>query len=111
MIALSLQSLKCVLGGTISGKELLCPGPGHSQKDRSLSITLSYQSPDGFICYSHAGDDWRLCREYVLQRLGITRQQSTATAPPTQRPARRVVPDDGEQRRCAAARRLWDEAQ
>jgi putative DNA primase/helicase len=27
-------------------------------------------APDGFIVFSHAGDDWRDCRAHVLQRLG-----------------------------------------
>jgi hypothetical protein len=29
------------LGGEVHGREVLAPGPGHSAKDRSLSVTLS----------------------------------------------------------------------
>lgn len=44
------------------------PGPNHSRSDRSLSITIR----QGRICvYSHAGDDWKECRDHVLRRLGI----------------------------------------
>jgi putative DNA primase/helicase len=66
-----LRSWAHVLGGEVSGNGLICPGPGHSTRDRSLSVTLSSTSPDGFIVYSHAGDDWRACRDYVRARLGL----------------------------------------
>jgi putative DNA primase/helicase len=58
------------LGGDIAGASILCPGPGHSARDRSLSVTLAPAAQDGFIVFSHAGDDWRDCRAHVLQRLG-----------------------------------------
>lgn len=106
----SLQSLKHVLGGKISGKELLCPGPGHSSKDRSLSITLSHQSPDGFVCYSYAGDDWRRCRDYVLERLGAQRELLPNAGQRLGHPVRHAPSDNDQERRCAAARRLWDGA-
>ena len=58
-------------GGDISGRStVIAPGPGHSRKDRSLSVKLSASSPDGFICFSHAGDDWRQCRDYVRGKRG-----------------------------------------
>jgi hypothetical protein len=54
------------LGGERSGRDtILCPGPGHSPRDRSLSVRLDPRAPDGFLIYSHAGDDWRECRDYV----------------------------------------------
>lgn len=68
---MDLQRLRRVLGGEISGRQLLCPGPGHSQGDRSLAVAISTVASDGFICFSHAGDDWRDCRDYVRQRLGM----------------------------------------
>ncbi len=58
------------LGGEIIGGQVLAPGPGHSPRDRSLAIRPSAQSPFGFIAHSHAGDDWRACRDYVLAKLG-----------------------------------------
>lgn len=68
---MDLQTLRHALGGEIVGRQLICPGPGHSHKDRSLSITLSRSSPIGFLCHSFAGDDWRDCQEYVCGRLGL----------------------------------------
>ena len=67
----ALQSLARALGGNISGSSVLCPGPGHSAKDRSLSVTPSLASPTGFIVHSHAGDDWRNCRDHVASLLGM----------------------------------------
>jgi hypothetical protein len=32
---------------------------------------LCSTAPDGFICHSHAGDDWRECRDYVREKLGL----------------------------------------
>jgi putative DNA primase/helicase len=63
-----------LLGGEASGRQVLCPGPNHGPKDRSLSIRLSARATDGFILHSHAGDDWQACREYVRDRLGIERK-------------------------------------
>jgi len=70
-----LQKLKDSLGGDISGRQLLCPGPGHSPRDRSLAVRLSADAPDGLLVFSHAGDDWRTCRDYVRQRLGLPQCQ------------------------------------
>lgn len=72
---MDLQKLKDSLGGDISGRQLLCPGPGHSPRDRSLAVRLSADAPDGLLVFSHAGDDWRTCRDYVRQRLGLPQCQ------------------------------------
>lgn len=58
------------LGGNISGRNrILCPGPGHGKKDRSLSVTFS---DDGsFAVHSFAGDDWRECKDHVRALLGL----------------------------------------
>lgn len=85
----ALRSMAAALGGDVVGRSILCPGPGHSPRDRSLSVSLAATDPDGFIVHSHAGDDWRPCRDHVLQRLGRTariepakRQRNvTVTAP------------------------------
>src|SRR5215208_3706519 len=66
------RELARVLGGNIAGRDkVLAPGPGHSPKDRSLQVTLSASSPDGLLVHSFCGDDWKLCRDYVRQRLGL----------------------------------------
>jgi hypothetical protein len=60
------------LGGEVIGRDrILCPGPGHSPKDRSLQVTISPTSPDGLVVHSFAGDDWRLCRDHVRQKLEL----------------------------------------
>jgi putative DNA primase/helicase len=66
----ALRSMASALGGDVAGASVLCPGPGHSDHDRSMSVTLSAADRDGFVVYSHAGDDWRTCRDHVLVRLG-----------------------------------------
>ena len=37
------------LGGEVAGRQVLAPGPGHSRKDRSLSVRLDERAPDGFL--------------------------------------------------------------
>ena len=60
------------LGGEINGLDtVLCPGPGHSPKDRSLAVRLNPNAPDGFLTFSHSGDDWRACRDHVRRLLGL----------------------------------------
>jgi putative DNA primase/helicase len=66
-----LRSIARTLGGEVAGNQVLCPGPGHRPKDRCLSIRLSAASPGGFIVHSFASDDWRDCRDYVKQHLGL----------------------------------------
>jgi hypothetical protein len=34
-------------------------------------VRFSATAPDGFICRSHAGDDWQDCRDHVRSRLGF----------------------------------------
>jgi hypothetical protein len=67
---LNLHALARALGGEIVGGQILCPGPGHSARDRSLAVRPSVESPFGFIAYSHAGDDWVTCRNFVFEKLG-----------------------------------------
>jgi putative DNA primase/helicase len=88
----ALRSMAAALGGDVvkgrAGAFVLCPGPGHSAKDRSLSVTPSTTDPDGFVCFSHANNDWRDCRKHVLQRLGrsasepVKRQRNVSVTAP-----------------------------
>jgi hypothetical protein len=60
------------LGGIKSGPDsILCPGPGHGKRDASLSVTFGPKYPEGFLAYSFSGDDWRECRDYVRDKLGL----------------------------------------
>ena len=67
----SAQQLAAALGGVVSGTEVLAPGPGHSPKDRSLSIRLDPAAPDGFVVHSFSGDDPLACKDHVRDKLGI----------------------------------------
>jgi hypothetical protein len=60
-----------LLGGDVRGGEVLCPGPGHSAEDRSLSVKPDQDAPDGFVVHSFAGDDPIACRDHVRERLGL----------------------------------------
>ncbi|MCV0387404.1 MAG: toprim domain-containing protein [Nitrobacter sp.] len=97
-MTVALQQLAASLGGDVVGSRILCPGPGHSPRDRSLSITPSNTAPDGFIVHSFANDDWRPCRDHVMARLGRPLEESAA-------PARAPVRDHG-----SAAVALWNAA-
>jgi putative DNA primase/helicase len=77
----ALQQLARALGGVVSGDSVLCPGPLHSPKDRSLCITPSATAPDGFIAHSFAGDDWRVCRDHVLQQIGHAKRERRRSPP------------------------------
>jgi hypothetical protein len=54
---------------------VLAAGPAHSGEDRSLSVKLDNTAPDGFVVYSHAGDDnpeFELLLGRVKAMLGAT---------------------------------------
>jgi putative DNA primase/helicase len=77
-----LKQLAHALRGDISGQQVLCPGPGHSARDRSLAVRLAPDSRLGFVIHSHAGDRWRDCLEYVLERLGSARWELNSEKKP-----------------------------
>jgi hypothetical protein len=80
------RTLARALGGDVVGRNaVLAPGPGHSRRDRSLSVRLTNSD---LVVFSHAGDDWQLCKDYVRERLGWPSWQ----------------PGDGQNRRVALAR-------
>jgi putative DNA primase/helicase len=67
---ITLQQLRAALGGEISGNQVLCPGPGHPTRDRSLAVRPT--SDGGFIVHTFsAADDWKTCRDYVRWKLGL----------------------------------------
>lgn len=67
---LSIQQLHRALGGEMSSGQVLCPGPGHSERDRSLAVKPA-DGDDGFVVFSHAGDDPLQCKDHVRQKLGL----------------------------------------
>ncbi|MCJ2099366.1 toprim domain-containing protein [Methylobacterium sp. E-046] len=104
-----------MLGGEVSGRSILCPGPDHSSRDRSLSVLFSTAAPDGFIVRSHAGDNDLDAKDYVRQRLGLDRTfasrgyaQKSAHPVPAQVGSKLRAVDPSRQ---AGALALWDEGQ
>lgn len=123
---LDLCHIARALGGKVIGRNrVAAPGPGHSRRDRSLVIKLDDRAPDGFVVFSHAGDDWKECRDHVRQRLGLPDWQS-GDEQWRRLPSSRIVQwdhttieiegnedprvwDEDEVIRIAGARRIWDE--
>jgi len=105
-----LHALARALGGEIVGDEVLAPGPGHSPRDRSLSVKISKTGK--IVVHSFADDDWRVCRDYVNERLGLSPDASKSRREPRRRP--RNVPAvqrrDDDKTRQRAALSLWDKA-
>ncbi len=111
MIAcLDLRTIARRLGGEVSGKHALVPGPGHSPGDRSLSIRLSHQSPTGWITYSYAGDRFDVCRDYVAARLGIAPDAWKRPQDAQQRPVTPSPAPNNDAARTARATAVWHEA-
>ncbi len=71
---MNLRAVARLLGGDVAAGQILAPGPGHSPKDRSLSVSPSPTAPDGFVIHSFAGDDVAACRDHVRERVGTDRQ-------------------------------------
>ena len=117
MSGLDLREIAKALGGEVTGRQVLAPGPGHSRRDRSLSVRLSPQSPTGFIVFSHCGDGFDVCKDYVAERLGLgsdtwrTRGPGPSRSPTISVVARREPgPDPDHGARIARATALWAEA-
>lgn len=69
---LSVHQIVVKLGGQVTGRDTCnVPGPGHSGKDKSLSIMIDPTAPDGFIVHSHAGDDDIACKDWVREKLDL----------------------------------------
>jgi hypothetical protein len=99
-----IRMLARLLDGDVAGRaKVLCPGPGHSRRDRSLQVTLIEDADDGFLVYSFAGDDWRDCRDYVRGRLGLGIWQ-----PAERQPRRHVV--EQPRRADSLALAIWNES-
>lgn len=110
------------LGGEVVRGSILCPGPGHSRADRSLSVTFRHGAPGGFVVNSFAGDDPLSCKDHVRAVLGLgsgmpeSRQspfhkimeplRNLAHGGDRSKPSRQL----GDKGKLEAAQRLWREA-
>jgi putative DNA primase/helicase len=91
------------LGGEVcGGNQVLAPGPGHTPRDRSLSVRLDPTAPDGFLCHSFAGDNWRDCRDHVRGALGMSREERAARTLSADRQRRSTITETAD------ALALWD---
>ncbi|MET4296740.1 putative DNA primase/helicase [Bradyrhizobium sp. LB8.2] len=104
----SIRSIAVILGGNAVRDYVLCPGPSHSKRDRSLKVKFK---PDGsFSVTSFAGDDWRACRDYVRERLGLPndwrREPANDDTPAIRLPER----DDDDNARVRNALQRWAHA-
>lgn len=99
------RSVARALGGEVTAGQIVAPGPGHGRGDRSLSVRIDSAAPDGFRVHSFAGDDWRDCRDYVRDRLGIAREIGPRRPTEARQQARAPLPleDDGNAKRLAYA--------
>jgi hypothetical protein len=80
-----LRDLARMLGGEVSGGEVLCPGPGHSPKDRSLCVKLEGER---LLVYSFSTrDDQRECFNYVRSKLGLEPTSKPVRREPIEKPA------------------------
>jgi putative DNA primase/helicase len=97
----SLRDFARALGGEVVGDQVLAPGPGHSPRDRSMTVKISPTAPNGFVVFSHAGDDFAACRDYVCERLGLTPAYRVAERKPV---PKRLLPSADDARREAFVR-------
>jgi hypothetical protein len=104
---LDLRSLRAALGGDIAGNQVLCAGPGHSKRDRSLAVKPT--ASGSFVVYSFCGDDWRVCRDHVLEKLGLPRWNEDRPLH-NPRPITRMRPQIDSRQNIERSRRIWDEA-
>lgn len=115
---IDLRSAARALGGEVVGRGILCPGPHHSRRDRSLSVLFDASAPGGFTLHSHAGDDFGSCRDYVRDRLGLesfslseTFRSAKAQVEPSCEVSGYSPPPLSSPDRTALALRIWREAQ
>lgn len=86
-MSLTPQTVARALGGEARGNQVIAPGPGHSPRDRSLSVTIEPNAPGGLLVHSFAGDDWQAAKDYVLERLALPAFGSQDRPAPIRRPA------------------------
>lgn len=99
------------LGGDVASRDtVLCPGPGHTAADRSLSVTFDADAPDGFLVNSFANDDWQDCRDHVRTLLGLGSFGSRGEGVKVRLAARPAMPDADAIRKREIAGSLWQEA-
>jgi hypothetical protein len=88
---MDLNQIARLLGGTVDGRWINIPGPGHRSKDRSLGVLFDRSAPDGFRIKSHADDPTAECRRYVKYLLARAECRIHEIEPPRQNTNPEVV--------------------
>lgn len=101
-----LRAYALLLGGDVSGQQILFPAPGHSRRDRSAALRFAQGAPDGFLIHSFAGDDPLPIRDYVREQLKLASSRSARIPLPS--PA--SIPDRVDRDKTARALAIWHEA-
>jgi hypothetical protein len=109
-VGIDARTIASILGGDLTSKDSVkVPGPGHSPRDRSLSIRVDPNAPDGFVVHSFAGDDAIACRDYVRDRLGLSKWKPGEPNPfTTFRPKPKTAPETTNFGQVAL--RIWKES-
>lgn len=107
-MTVSLHSIAAALGGKAVRDYVLCPGPGHSRRDRSLKVRFR---PDGtFSVTSFAGDDWRTCKDFIRDKLGLPSDWQRDPANDDRPTVRLHESEDNEPARTRNALQRWEHA-
>ncbi|WLS03103.1 DUF7146 domain-containing protein [Shinella oryzae] len=101
-MTIDIKTAARLLGGDASRNRVSCPGPGHSKRDRSLSVT--FHADGTFSTTSFAGDDFRDCRDHVKAKLGMSDERRLAVTAPAV-----AVSSGGSAARVGAISRLWSQ--
>jgi hypothetical protein len=67
----SLRNIAQALGGAVAGGQVLAPAPGHSAKDRGMSVKIDPAAPDGLLVCLFNGGDPLAAKDYVRAKLGL----------------------------------------
>jgi hypothetical protein len=73
------RAITHALGGDWSGSGGQLPGIGHSQRDRSVSITDHPDNPDDVLVHSFAGDDSLEFKRHLRERGLLPQRAGTGT--------------------------------
>ncbi len=107
---IDLRTAARLLNGDLSGRNIRCPGPGHGPKDRSLHVTFSASSPDGFVVHSHSIDHSLDCKDYVREKLGLPAfKAGNGRRRHIVRPAPAIAASDDDRERTKRALSIWEE--
>lgn len=79
MSALDAARIAAVMGGEARGNQAHFPTPGHSPRDRGVSVTVDPAAPDGFLVHVHNGGDALAIKADIMTKLGIEREASRAS--------------------------------